>query len=50
MPSRARAALGPEHYDQAFHTGAQMPYDQAIDYTLRVLDDLVTEIDDIRNP
>ena len=42
---RARAGLGSDRYDQAFRTGVQMPYDQAIEYTLRALDDLLTEID-----
>ena len=39
----ARAAHGPSTYDQAFHTGAAMTYDQAVDYTLRVLDDVIDE-------
>jgi hypothetical protein len=41
--SSARAAYGPEHYDQAFQTGASMTYDQAVDYTPRVLDDVINE-------
>jgi hypothetical protein len=39
----ARAALGAELYDQAFHTGAAMTYDQAVDYTPRVLDAVIDE-------
>ncbi len=42
----ARAAHGPDQYDQAFQTGAQMTYDQAVDHTLRVLDDVINETDD----
>jgi tetratricopeptide (TPR) repeat protein len=39
----ARAALEPDRYDQAFHTGAQMTYDQAVDHSLRILDDVINE-------
>jgi len=39
----ARSAYGPDRYDAAFQTGAQMTYDQAVDYTLRVLDDVIDE-------
>jgi hypothetical protein len=42
----ARAALGPDQYDAAFHTGAQMTYDQAVDHSLRILDDVINETDD----
>jgi hypothetical protein len=45
----ARAALGAEHYDQAFHTGASMTYDQAVDYTPRVLDDVINETNQTHN-
>jgi len=41
----ARAALGPAQYDQAFQTGAAMTYDQAVEHTLRVFDDLINETD-----
>ena len=41
--AHARATYGPEHYDAAFQTGAAMTYDQAVEYTLRVLDDLINE-------
>jgi predicted ATPase/class 3 adenylate cyclase len=44
--ARARAALGPEPYDQAFRTGAQMTYDQAVEHSLQVLDDVVNETSD----
>jgi hypothetical protein len=40
----ARAALGPDQYDHAFQTGAQLTYDQAVEHTLRVLDDVIVEI------
>jgi len=39
----ARSAYGPDRYDAAFQTGAQMTYDQAVEYTLRVLDDVIDE-------
>ena len=39
----ARDAHGPEHYDHAFQTGAQMTYDQALEHTLRVLDAVIGE-------
>jgi predicted ATPase/class 3 adenylate cyclase len=39
----ARTAYGPEQYDAAFQTGAQMTYDQAVEHTLRVLDDMINE-------
>jgi tetratricopeptide (TPR) repeat protein len=39
----AREALGPEYYDQAFQTGAQMTYEQALEHTLRVLDAVINE-------
>ena len=42
---RARAGLGSDRYDEAIRTGARMPYDQAIGYTLRALDDLLAEFD-----
>ena len=42
----ARAALGPDQYDAAFQTGAAMTYDQAVEHTLRVLDDLINETSD----
>jgi predicted ATPase/class 3 adenylate cyclase/DNA-binding winged helix-turn-helix (wHTH) protein len=42
----ARAALGSVQYDAAFHTGAQMTYDQAVDHSLRILDDVINETDD----
>lgn len=41
----ARDAYGSDHYDAAFQTGAAMTYDQAVEHSLRVLDDLVVEID-----
>jgi predicted ATPase/class 3 adenylate cyclase len=42
----ARASHGTERYDQAFHTGAQMTYDQAVEHSLRVLDDVINETSD----
>ena len=42
----ARAAHGPEQYDAAFQTGAAMTYDQAVEHTLRVLDDVINETSD----
>jgi hypothetical protein len=39
----ARAAYGPERYDAAFQTGAAMTYDQAVDYTPRILDGVINE-------
>jgi predicted ATPase len=44
----ARAALGPDPYDAAFQIGAAMTYDQAVEHTLRVLDDVINETDDTR--
>ena len=35
----ARAAHGPDKYDAAFQSGTQMTYDQAVEHTLRVLDE-----------
>jgi hypothetical protein len=46
----ARAAYGPDRYDGAFQTGAQMTYDQAVEYALRVLDDVINETDEARSP
>ncbi len=43
-----RATCGPEHYDAAFQTGSAMTYDQAVEYTLRVLDDLINETNQTR--
>ena len=40
---RRRATYGPEHYDATFQTGAAMTYDQAVEYTLRVLADVINE-------
>jgi tetratricopeptide (TPR) repeat protein len=42
----ARAAHGPDRYDQAFEIGAAMTYDQAVDHTLGILDDVINETDD----
>ncbi len=42
----ARVADGPVLYDQAFHTGALMTYDQAVDHSLRTLDDVINGTDD----
>jgi hypothetical protein len=42
----AREAHGPEHYDQAFQTGAQMTYDEALEHSLRVLDAVINETDE----
>jgi len=42
----ARTAYRPDHYDVAFQTGAQMNYDQAVEHTLRVLDDVIKETSD----
>jgi predicted ATPase/class 3 adenylate cyclase len=39
----ARATYGPEHYDAAFQTGAAMTYDQAVEYILQVLGDVINE-------
>jgi hypothetical protein len=44
--AHARATYGPEHYDAAFQTGATMTYDQAVEYTLRVLDAVINETND----
>ena len=41
--AHARAAYGSERYDQAVRTGAAMTYDQAVEHTLRILDDLIAE-------
>jgi len=41
--ARARATYGSELYDTAFQTGAVMTYDQTVEYTLRVLDDLIDQ-------
>ena len=41
--AHARAAYGAERYDAAFQTGAAMTYDQAVEHTLRILDDLINE-------
>jgi len=41
--ARARATYGSELYDAALQTGAVMTYDQTIEYTLRVLDDLIDQ-------
>ncbi len=35
---------------QAFHTGAQMTYDQAVDHSLRILDDVINETDNAWSP
>jgi predicted ATPase len=43
--ANARAAIGPDRYDAAFRTGAQMPHDQIVQHTLRILDDLIHETD-----
>ena len=43
--TNARAALGPDRYDAAFQTGAQMTHDQIVQHTLRTLDDLIAETD-----
>jgi hypothetical protein len=39
----ARTAYGPDHYDAAFQTGAQMTYDQAVEHCLGVLDAVIDE-------
>ena len=41
--ARARAAYGSDRYDQAVQTGVAMTYDEAVEHTLRVLDDLIAE-------
>jgi predicted ATPase/class 3 adenylate cyclase len=41
--ARARAAYGPKRYGAAFQVGAAMTYDQAVEHTHRVLDDLINE-------
>ena len=41
-----RAAHGPEQYDAAFQTGAAMAYDEVVDHTIRVLDDLIDQTND----
>ena len=43
--AQARAVLGPERYDEAVRTGAAMTYEQAVEHTLRVLDDLIADPD-----
>jgi tetratricopeptide (TPR) repeat protein len=45
----ARTAYGPDQYDVAFQTGAAMTYDQALEHTLRVLDDVINETNQTRN-
>jgi len=45
----ARTAFGPDQYDAAFQTGAQMTYDRAVEYTLGVLDDVINETDGVRS-
>jgi predicted ATPase len=44
--AHARATLGSDHYDQAYRTGAQMPHDQAVEYTLQALDAVIDETDE----
>jgi hypothetical protein len=44
--AEARAAYGSERYDAAFQAGAAMTYDQAVELTHRVLDDLVNKTND----
>ena len=44
--AQARAAYGPERYDAAVQTGAAMTYDQAVEHTLRALDDLINDTAD----
>jgi hypothetical protein len=44
----ARTAYGPDRYDAAFQVGAQMTYDQAVEYTLGVLDDVINETNEGR--
>ena len=46
--AHARASYGPEHYDAALQTGAAMTYDQAVEYTLQVLDAVINETNDTR--
>ncbi len=46
----ARVAHGPDQYDQAFHTGALMTYDQAVGHSLRILDDVINETDNAWSP
>ena len=45
----ARTAYGPDRYDAAFQTGAQMTYDQAVEYTLGVLDHVINETNEVRS-
>ena len=44
--AHACATYGQQHYDAAFETGAAMTYDQAVEHTLRVLDELIAETSD----
>jgi predicted ATPase len=44
----ARTAYGPDRYDAAFQTGAQMTYDQAVEHALWVLDDVINETGEAR--
>jgi predicted ATPase/class 3 adenylate cyclase len=37
----ARASYGPERYDEAVRTGAAMTYDEAVEYALAVLDEII---------
>jgi hypothetical protein len=39
----ARSVYGPDEYDAAFETGAQMTYDQAVEDALRILDRVIDE-------
>jgi hypothetical protein len=41
--AQARETYGPDQYDAAFRTGAQMSHDQVVDHTLRVLDRVIDE-------
>jgi hypothetical protein len=41
----ARESYGPDRYDEAFQTGLQMPHDQIVQHTLRVLDDLIDDLE-----
>ena len=41
--AQARVAYGSERYDEAVRTGAAMSYDQAVEYILPILDDLIAE-------
>ena len=45
-----RAGYGPDQFDALFQTGAQMTYDQAVEHTLRILDEVIVATGNSRTP